>query len=90
MYQLEYKKRGLEPKNSSQALKDSGALTSLLIPWNTCGLYIVGTLGVATLAYLPYCFFSLINPVISIIYGYIGFTITKINKHKLTLNIYFK
>ena len=78
MFQLEYKKRGIEAKNLSRALEDSGTLTSPLIPWNTCGAYVSGTLGIATLAYLPYCFFNLINPIISIIYGITGFTITKI------------
>ena len=59
-------------------IEDSGTLTSPLVPWNTCGAYMAATLGVATLAYLPYVFLSLINPVISIIYGYTGFTVTRI------------
>jgi len=73
MYQLEYQKRGLDPRNLSRVLEDSGTITSPLIPWNTCGAFMAGTLGVATFAYLPFCFFNLINPVISVIYGYTGF-----------------
>lgn len=45
-------------------------MTSSLIPWNTCGAYMAGTLGVATFAYLPFCFFNLINPVVAAIYGF--------------------
>ncbi len=75
MYKLEYEKRMLDPKNLSRSLEDAGTVTSPLIPWNTCGAYMSGTLGVATFAYLPYCFFNLLNPVIAIIYGYTNFKI---------------
>ncbi len=78
MFKLEYQKRGLDPKNLSRVLEDSGTITSPLVPWNTCGAFMAGTLGVPTLAYLPYAFFNLINPVISIIYGYTGFKLVKI------------
>lgn len=73
MYKLEFQRRGLDPRNLSRVLEDSGTITSPLIPWNTCGAYMAATLGVATFAYLPFCFFNLINPVISVIYGYTGF-----------------
>lgn len=75
MYKLEYEKRLLAPKNLSRTLEDAGTLTSPLIPWNTCGAYMSGTLGVATFAYLPYCFFNLISPFIAILYGYLNFKI---------------
>jgi len=78
MFRLEYEKRNLAPENLSRALEDSGTLTSPLIPWNTCGAYMAGTLGVATIAYLPYTFFNYINPIISIILGYSGISIKKI------------
>ena len=77
MYRAEFQRRGLKPKNLSRVIEDSGTLTSPLVPWNTCGAYMAATLGVATLAYLPFVFFNLINPVISIIYGFTGFTIEK-------------
>lgn len=76
MYKLEYENRNLDMKNLSRTLEDSGTITSPLVPWNTCGAYMAGTLGVATFAYLPYCFFNLINPVIAVIYGFLGFKIT--------------
>ncbi|WP_017416080.1 Na+/H+ antiporter NhaC [Clostridium tunisiense] len=79
MYKNEYKSRGLSAKNLSRALEDSGTLTSVLIPWNTCGAFISTTLGVPTLAYLPFCFLNLLNPIISIVYGYTGFSIESIN-----------
>jgi len=78
MYRAEFARRGLEPKNLSRVIEDAGTLTSPLVPWNTCGAYMAAALGVPTLAYLPYAFFNLINPLVSIIYGYTGFTITRI------------
>jgi len=76
MYQLEFKKRGLAPQNLSRAIEDSATITSPLIPWNTCGAFMAGTLGVATLAYLPFCFFNLASPIISSLYGFLNFKIT--------------
>ena len=75
MYKLEFQNRNLDMKNLSRTLEDAGTITSPLVPWNTCGAYIAGTLGVATFAYLPYCFFNLINPVIAAIYGFLNFKI---------------
>jgi Na+:H+ antiporter, NhaC family len=80
MYRAEFARRGLEAKNLSRVIEDSGTLTSPLVPWNTCGAYMASTLGVATLAYLPFAFFNLINPLVSIIYGFTGFTITRIDE----------
>ena len=78
MFKAEFKKRNLHAKNLSRVIEDSGTLTSPLVPWNTCGAYMAATLGVATFAYLPFAFFNLINPVISMVYGYSGFTIEKL------------
>jgi NhaC family Na+:H+ antiporter len=75
MFRAEYRKRGLHPKNLSRALEDAGTLTSALVPWNTCGAFMAQSLGVATIAYLPFCFLNLVNPVVSAIYGFTGFTI---------------
>jgi len=83
MYKLEFEKRGLDPKNLSRVLEDSGTITSPLIPWNTCGAFMAGTLGVATFAYLPFCFFNLVNPVISLIYGYTGFKLVPLDKAEI-------
>ncbi|RKY80020.1 Na+/H+ antiporter NhaC [candidate division KSB1 bacterium] len=81
MYKDAFRKRGLHPKNLSRCLEDSGTLTSSLIPWNTGGAFMHVTLTVSPLAYMPYAFFNLITPLISIIYGYTGFTITKLDKN---------
>jgi len=80
MFKLEYERRGLAPENLSRTLEDSGTLTSPLVPWNTCGAYMAGTLGVATFAYLPFAFFNLINPLIAIFLGFTGISIKKIEK----------
>jgi len=78
MYRAEFKRRNLDPKNLSRIIEDSGTLTSPLVPWNTCGAYMSATLGVATMSYLPFAFLNLINPLVSIIYGFTGFTIAKL------------
>ncbi len=80
MYRAEFERRGLQAKNLSRCLEDAGTLTSPLVPWNTCGAFMAQTLSVATLAYLPFCFFNLMNPVISAIYGVTGFTIERIEE----------
>ncbi|NPA35219.1 MAG: Na+/H+ antiporter NhaC [Chlorobi bacterium] len=80
MFKLEYERRGLAPENLSRTLEDSGTLTSPLIPWNTCGAYMAGTLGVATLAYLPFVFFNLINLLVAVVLGFTGISIKKVKK----------
>ncbi len=70
MYADVYKKRGLKPENLSRTLEDSATVTSVLVPWNTCGATQASVLGVATLVYAPYCFFNIISPIMTIIYGY--------------------
>ena len=69
-----YNRFGLKPKNLSRVLEDAGTLSSPLVPWNTCGAFMYTTLGVYPFAYLPYAFLNLINPLISIIYGFTGLT----------------
>lgn len=78
MFAGTYRKMGLASKNLSRALEDGGTLTSVFIPWNTCGVFIFGTLGVGVLEYGPYALLNLLCPVISIIYAYTGLTIAKI------------
>lgn len=75
IYKPEYARRGLDPVNLSRALEDAGTLTSPLVPWNTCGAYMAATLGVATMDYLPYVFFNLLNPLIAAGMAYAGFKI---------------
>lgn len=78
MYKDEYRKRGLHPKNLSRVLEDSGTLTSPLIPWNTCGAYMAVTLGISPLAYLPFAFLNLINPLVSLFLAATGITMEKL------------
>lgn len=80
MYQLEFEKRGLAPQNLSRAIEDSATITSPLVPWNTCGVFMAGTLGVATFAYLPFCFFNLISPLMTTLYGFTNFKITPLEE----------
>lgn len=82
MFANEYKERGLAPQNLSRALEDSGTVTSALVPWNTCGAYHAGVLGVATGTYLPFAFFNLISPFMSLLYGFMGWKITKLKAKK--------
>ena len=80
MYKAAFDKRKLHPKNLSRCLEDSGTLSSPLIPWNTCGAFMHATLGVNPLLYLPYAFLNLLNPLISIFYGYTGITMEKVEE----------
>lgn len=78
MYKPMFDELNLHPKNLSRCLEDSGTLTSPLIPWNTCGAFMYTTLGVHPFAYLPYAFLNLLNPLVSIFYGYTGITMEKV------------
>ena len=80
MFKDVYKKRGLAPENLSRTLEDSGTVTSVLIPWNTCGAYQSSVLGVATGDYFIYAFFNLISPIMTLIYAWFGIKIQKIEK----------
>jgi Na+:H+ antiporter, NhaC family len=80
MYRDAYKNQGLAPKNLSRVLEDSGTLTSAMIPWNTCGAFMIATLGLAPWVYVPYCFLNIINPLISAVYGLTGWTMTRLEK----------
>ena len=80
MFKDVYKKRGLAPENLSRTLEDSGTVTSVLIPWNTCGAYQSSVLGVGTGDYFVYAFFNLISPIMTLIYAWFGIKIQKIEK----------
>lgn len=78
MYADIFKEHDLAPENLSRTLEDSGTVTSVLIPWNTCGAYHSNVLGVDTLAYAPYCFFNIISPFMTILFGYLNIKIRKL------------
>jgi len=75
MYINTFKDKKLHPKNLSRALEDGGTLTSVFVPWNTCGVFIASTLGVSVIEYAPFAILNYTVPIISIIFGYIGFKI---------------
>ena len=77
MFEDSFKNKGLAPENLSRTLEDSGTVTSVLIPWNTCGAAQSAVLGVATITYLPFCFFNLISPLMTMTYGYLKIKIKK-------------
>jgi NhaC family Na+:H+ antiporter len=77
-YRDAFRERGLAPRMLSRTVEDAGTVTSPLVPWNSCGAYMAGVLGVATVAYLPFCFFNLLNPLVSLLYGLTGFQIERI------------
>lgn len=72
MFRAAFANRGLAPVVLSRALGDSATVTSPLIPWNSCGAYMAATLGVATTSYLPFAFFNLLNPAVSIVFALLG------------------
>ncbi|MCP4988459.1 MAG: Na+/H+ antiporter NhaC [Colwellia sp.] len=82
MYKEEYNRRGLHPTVLSRTLEDSGTITSPLIPWNTCGAFMFGALALTSYDYILYCFFNLINPILAIMYGYMGYKIKHISDEK--------
>ncbi|MCR5680662.1 MAG: sodium:proton antiporter [Prevotella sp.] len=77
MFQNVYERQGYEPRLLSRTAEDSATVTSVLVPWNTCGMTQSTVLGVATIAYLPYCFFNLLSPLMTIIVAAIGWKIKR-------------
>ena len=80
MFRESYKKHGLESRLLSRSCEDGATVTSVLVPWNTCGLTQSTVLGVATLTYLPYCFFNILSPFTSVIVAAIGWKIVRHEK----------
>ena len=80
MFKDIYRKQGYESRLLSRATEDAVTVTSALIPWNTCGMTQATILGVATVTYLPYCFFNLLSPLMSIIIAILGYKIKKRNE----------
>src|SRR5262249_55399988 len=74
-YRIEFQRRHVQPQGLSRTIEDTGTVTSVLVPWNSCGAYMSGTLGVSTFAYFPFCFLNLLNPVISMLYAATGFQV---------------
>ena len=75
VFRPEFARRGLAPRMLSRTVEDTGTVTSPLVPWNSCGAYMTGVLGVPTVEYLPFAFFNLLNPLIALVYAFTGFHI---------------
>jgi NhaC family Na+:H+ antiporter len=78
LFAAEFRSKGIAPETLSRQIEDTATITSPLVPWNSCGAYMAATLGIATFAYLPYCFFNLVNPLLSFIYAIAGFQIKRL------------
>ena len=77
LYKKLYQERGYETKLLSRSVEDSATVVSVLIPWNSCGMTQATVLKVSTLEYLPYCFFNIISPLMSIFIAAIGYKIVR-------------
>lgn len=84
MYHDAFKDRGLKPEVLSRTLEDSGTVTSVLVPWNTGGATQARVLGVPTLDYLPFAFFNILSPVMTVIFAYFNIKIRRYNNRKTT------
>ena len=85
MFKEEYEKRSLAPENLSRALEDGGTVTSVLIPWNTCGAYMQSVLLINPLEYAVFCFFNWLTPIIGIMFALVGFKIKPLLKRETKL-----
>ena len=77
MFRDAYRGKGLESRLLSRTIEDSSTVTSVLVPWHTCAMAQSTSLGIATVAYLPFCFFNLISPFMSVIVAAIGWKIVR-------------
>ena len=80
IYKKLYKEKGFEGRLLSRSTEDSATVTSVLVPWNTCGMTQSLVLHVPTLTYLPYCFFNIISPLMSVTVAMIGYKIFRVEK----------
>ena len=75
MYAEEYRKKGLHPAVLSNALESAGTVSSALIPWNTCGVFILGTLGIGVAEYGPWAIFNWLMPLVTLAMAFMGHTV---------------
>lgn len=85
MFAPAYRKAGIHPKSLSNALESAGTVSSPLVPWNTCGIFIASTLGVTTSVYAPWAIFNLVMPFCTIILAYLGVCVTKMTPEEQKL-----
>ena len=80
MFKEVYEEHKLAPVNLSRTIEDSGTVTSVLVPWNTCAAYHAETLAINPIAYLPFCFFNIISPFMTLFFAYMNIRIKKLKK----------
>jgi Na+:H+ antiporter, NhaC family len=80
LFRAEFRARGLDPRVLSRSLEGGGTITSPLIPWNTCGVFMFGVLGVSPLQYAPYAFFLFLVPILGITYAVLDFRILRLEE----------
>jgi Na+:H+ antiporter, NhaC family len=79
MFAETYRKRGYKPELLSRTLEDAGTVTSVLVPWNTCGATQSKVLGISTWTYAPYCFFCIISPMMTVLMAYLNYKIRRLD-----------
>ena len=79
MFADTYRKRGYKPELLSRTLEDAGTVTSVLVPWNTCGATQSKVLGISTWTYAPYCFFCIISPMMTVLMAYLNYKIRRLD-----------
>lgn len=75
-FRSQFEKIGLKNKNLSRVMEDAGTVVNPLVPWSVCGIFITKVLGVATVAYFPFAVFCLVSPILTILFGWLGKTLT--------------
>jgi NhaC family Na+:H+ antiporter len=83
LFREAYRRFDLSPRMLSRSLEDAGTLTSPLVPWNSCGAFMAGTLGVATVQYLPFCFFNIVNPILAATFARLGWCLLRRDERDL-------
>lgn len=79
-FQAQFKKVGLANKNLARVMEDAGTVVNPLVPWSVCGIFITNVLAVSTIDYLPFAFFCLLSPILTILFGWTGKTLTYIKE----------
>ncbi len=79
-FKAQFAKVGLAPKNLSRVMEDAGTVVNPLVPWSVCGIFITSVLGISTLDYLPFTFFCLLGPILTVLFGWSGKTLTKLEQ----------
>jgi NhaC family Na+:H+ antiporter len=79
MFRETYRERNLAPQNLSRTLEDAGTVTSVLVPWNTCGATQQAVLGVSVLTFAPYCVFNYVSPCMTMLFAWLGIRIATLS-----------